>query len=158
MEIKSSLEKPYTEEQRATFIVTQNHRLGYEIRETETALEAWGYTEEEIAERERERINNLTRTRAEVWRALIQARMFTKANVREIIEALPEETPEEIMAKEIARIDVDDVEDFHRGHTLVNLVANHLQITSENLDLYFETGDYHYLEGNILIDNGELNG
>ncbi len=146
MEIKSSLEKPYEEEDRLEFIVSQNHRLGYEIRETETALEAWGYTQEELEEQERERINDLTRTRAEVWRALIQARMFTKQNVRDIIEEMPEETEEEKMAKEIARIDVDDVEDFHRGHTLVNLVAEHLQITSENLDLYFETGDYHYLE------------
>lgn len=25
-------------------------------------------------------------------------------------------------------------------------MAEHLQITSNNLDLYFETGDYHYLE------------
>lgn len=102
--------------------------------------------EEEEAEKERQRIANLTRTRAEVWRALIQARMFTKAQVKEIIEALPEETEEERKAKEIARIDVDDVEDFHRGHVLVNLVGEYLEISSENLDLYFETGDYHYLE------------
>ena len=102
--------------------------------------------EEEEAEKERERIANLTRTRAEVWRALILARMFTKAMVKEIIEALPEETEEEKKAKEIARIDVDDVEDFHRGHALVNLVGEYLAISSENLDLYFETGDYHYLE------------
>lgn len=102
--------------------------------------------EEEEAQKERTRLDNLTRTRAEVWRALIQARMFTKAQVKEIIEALPEETEEQKMAKEIARIDVDDVEDFHRNHALVNLVAEYLEITSENLDLYFDTGDYHYLE------------
>lgn len=100
-------------------------------------------------EEERERLDKLTRTRAEVWRALINARMFTKAQVREIIEALPEETPEQIKAKEIARIDIDDVEAFHRGHALVNLVGDYLQISSENLDLYFETGDYHYLEAEL---------
>lgn len=49
MEIKTILNKPYTEQQRLNFIVEQNHQNGYEIRETETALEAWGYTEEEIA-------------------------------------------------------------------------------------------------------------
>lgn len=55
MEIKAELLKPYTENQRIDFIVEQNHRLGYEIRETETALEAWGYTDEEIiAQREAE--------------------------------------------------------------------------------------------------------
>ena len=57
MEIKSELLKPYTEKQRMDFIVEQNHKLGYEIRETETALEAWGYTEQEKQEQERERRN-----------------------------------------------------------------------------------------------------
>lgn len=42
MELKAQLLKPYTDGQRMKFIVSQNHRLGYEIRETETALEAWG--------------------------------------------------------------------------------------------------------------------
>ena len=57
MEIKSELLKPYTEKQRMDFIVEQNHKLGYEIRETETALEAWGYTEQEKQAQERERRN-----------------------------------------------------------------------------------------------------
>ena len=47
MEIKAQLKKPYTEKQRIDFIVQQNHRNSYEIKETETALEAWGKTEDE---------------------------------------------------------------------------------------------------------------
>lgn len=47
MEIKATLNKPYTDKQRIDFIVSQNHTNGYEIKETENALEAWGYTEEE---------------------------------------------------------------------------------------------------------------
>ena len=47
MEIKATLNKPYQEQERLDFIVAQNHTNGYEIKETETALEAWGYTEEE---------------------------------------------------------------------------------------------------------------
>lgn len=62
MEIKATLNKPFTEEERMDFIVEYNHNLGYEIQETETALEAWGYTAEEIAQKEQERINNLTIT------------------------------------------------------------------------------------------------
>ena len=42
MEIKAKLNKPYTDKQRMDFIVEQNHKLGYEIKETELALEAWG--------------------------------------------------------------------------------------------------------------------
>lgn len=54
MEIKTELKQPYTEQERMDFIVEQNHKNGYEIRETETALEAWGYTEEEKQAQERE--------------------------------------------------------------------------------------------------------
>lgn len=54
MEIKATLNKPYTDKQRVDFIVTQNHTNGYEVKETETALEAWGYTAEEIVEQEKQ--------------------------------------------------------------------------------------------------------
>ena len=54
MEMKATLQKPYFESQRLDFIVEQNHTLGYEIRETETALEAWGYTDDELAQQNKE--------------------------------------------------------------------------------------------------------
>lgn len=53
MEIKAEILKPYTENEKMNFIVEENHNKGYEIKETEESLQAWGYTEEEIiAERE----------------------------------------------------------------------------------------------------------
>ena len=57
MEIKAKLDKPYDEEQRCNFIVEQNHQQGYEIRETETELQAWGYTEAEKQEQEEQEFN-----------------------------------------------------------------------------------------------------
>ena len=50
MEIKATLNKPYNEDEKIDFIIKQNHNNGYEIRETETALEAWGKTEDETFE------------------------------------------------------------------------------------------------------------
>lgn len=50
MEIKAQLNKPYSDKQRADFVVINNHNKGYDIKETETALEAWGLTEEEQEE------------------------------------------------------------------------------------------------------------
>ena len=47
MKIKATLQKPYTEKERIDFIVEQNHKNGYEIRETEKAIEAWGNTNDE---------------------------------------------------------------------------------------------------------------
>lgn len=38
MEIKARLNKPYTDKQRADFIVENNHNFGYEIKETDDAL------------------------------------------------------------------------------------------------------------------------
>jgi len=56
MEIKATLQKPYEEKDRLDFIVEQNHKNGYEIKETETALEAWGPTAEEIAQLDKDAI------------------------------------------------------------------------------------------------------
>lgn len=50
MEIKAILEKPYTEFEKFDFIAEYNHQMGYEIKETDTALEAWGETESELLE------------------------------------------------------------------------------------------------------------
>ena len=47
MEIKSELKKPYTEVQKRDFIMENNRKKGYEIRETENELQAWYYTDEE---------------------------------------------------------------------------------------------------------------
>lgn len=56
MKIKAELKQPYTEQERLTFIVEQNHNFGYEIREVKEGLQAWGYTEEELAQQEQERL------------------------------------------------------------------------------------------------------
>ena len=55
MEIKAKLNKPYSKAQRQEFIVEQNHQNGYELKETETALEAWGYTAAEQHEQAEEK-------------------------------------------------------------------------------------------------------
>ena len=56
MEIKAQLNKPYTENQRIDFIVQYNHNLGYKIEETDNAILAWGYTDEELAELQAEQL------------------------------------------------------------------------------------------------------
>ena len=145
MEIKASLEKPYTDEQRMSFVVEQNHNLGYEIRETETALQAWGYTEEEIAQQEQERIAQLHLTRGDVFRALLLARQVTRTQLRAMIEQMPDETPEQAMAKELALIDFDEALDFYRGVALIDTLGLALGITEEQMTEFFETNDWHVL-------------
>ena len=145
MEIKATLNKPYTEEARINFIVEQNHRHGYEVKETETALEAWGLTEEEKEQQEAERIAMLHLTRGDVFRSLLLAKGVTRAQLRAVIEQLPDETPEQQIAKEYALIDFDEALDFYRGNALIDTVGAQLGITSEQMTAFFETGDYHKL-------------
>ena len=145
MEIKAELLKPYTEDERLNFIVEQNHQLGYEIKETEEALEAWGYTAEEKAQQEAERIANLHLTRGDVFRGLLLAKGITRAQLRGMIELMPEETPEQQLAKEMALIDFDEALDFYRGVALINTLGQALGITPEQMTAFFETNDYHTL-------------
>lgn len=126
MEIKAQLDKPYTEEQRVNFIATYNGQFGYKIQETETALEAWGYTAEEQQEQERERIAQLSLTKREVFLALYRDKGIT-----------PEQIKAQITNPE-ALIEFEYANDYFRGNPLINLIGQTLGYTSEDLDYLFE--------------------
>ena len=55
MIVVAELKKPCTDKARADFIVKNNHNNGYEIRETDTELQAWGYSEEEQQEQQQQK-------------------------------------------------------------------------------------------------------
>ena len=141
MEIKAQLLQPFNEEERINFIVEQNHKLGYEIKETEKALEAWGYTEEEKQEQERERLDKLSMTRGDVFEALILARGLTKPQIRAMIE----QAELDAMTKALYLNRFDEALSFFRGHPVFDFIGNMLNITSTQMDDFFETKDYHYL-------------
>lgn len=103
------------------------------------------YTPEEIEEMERQRILSLHLTRGDVFRGLLMARQITRAQVRAIIEAMPDETPEQQIAKEYALIDFDESLDFFRGVGLIDTLGQQLGISSEAMTQFFETNDWHYL-------------
>ena len=142
VEIKATLQKPYTENEKIDFIVKQNHDQGYEIRETKTALEAWGYIEEEKQEQERERINLLSMTRGDMFEAIILAFGKTKADIRSMIENVEGLTDIE-RALYLNRF--DEALDFYRGYPAVDLIGQMLGVSSEQLDKFFETKDYKEL-------------
>lgn len=149
MEIKAQLLKPYTEQERMDFIVEQNHRQDYEIRETETALEAWGYTKEEKQEKERKRLDNLSMTRGDVFEALILARGLTKPQIRAMIEQAELDT----ITKALYLNRFDEALSFFRGHPVFDFIGNMLNITSTQMDDFFETKDYRYLTNITLKIN-----
>lgn len=194
MEIKSELKQPYTEDERIDFIVEQNHKKGYEIRQVETTyeveeevpyaeieteeiqapvldeegnpvldddgnptyetqtiekevvkykletvektgynLEAWGYTDEEFQARERERIDNLTLTGADVERAIYQARGM---DFDDILEFVAENQPEGLDIKTL-KIELK-ANNFVRKHPYIDIIGQLLGYTSDDLDYLFE--------------------
>lgn len=125
MEIKAELQKPYEEQQRIDFIITQNHNLGYEIRETETALQACGYTEEEIAQQEREGIAQLSLTKREVFLAIYRDKQITPEQIRAML------------ATDEARIEFDYANGYFRGNPLIGQLGEALGYTSKEMDYLF---------------------
>lgn len=161
MEIKAKLLKPYTEAQRLDFIVEQNHQQGYEIKETELALEAWGYTEKEKQEQEHQRIQMLSMTRSDFFDGMIMAFGLDSKELRVVIENILNSiniTPVEI---KVALNNYDNALNFYRKHTLFTLLNNipielgdvKLIFTSDIWDKFFDTKDYRELQK--AIQGGE---
>ena len=125
MELKSILNKPFNEKQKMDFIVKNNHQQGYTIKETETALEAWGLTEEEKKQAEKERTAMLSLTKREVFLALYKAKGIT-----------PEQIKAQITEPE-ALIEFEYANDYYRGNPLIDLIGEKLGYTSDDLDYLF---------------------
>lgn len=133
MEIKARLLQPITGGQRLDFIVEYSHNLGYEIKETEDAIEAWGYTKEEIEEQKRAQINSLSMTKREMFLGLYQAKGITPDMLKAQI------------TNPAALIEFEYANDYFRGNPLIDEIGAKLGFITEQLDKFFETKDYTYL-------------
>jgi len=137
MEIKAILNQPYTEQEKFDFIRENNRKLGYEIRYTSEAAEAWGYTEEEQAQREREYIDSLTLTPADVERALYRAKGMDFEDLKALIV-------QQIPSVDIKGLAIEfRAKDFYRGAEangmrLFDVVGALLGYTPQDMDYLFE--------------------
>ena len=122
------------------------------IEETSIDYQLYGgeyLTPEEIEVKERERLDSLTLTPADVERALYKAKKMDFEDLKALIV-------EQIPTIDIKELSIEfRAKDFYRGAEaggmrLFDVVGQLLNITSEQLDKFFETKDYHYLmdEGN----------
>ena len=154
------LNKPYTDKQRADFIVRYNYNQGLIIKETDIALyalqpfeklvgdEVIDNTEEyekEQAQIEKERIAMLNLTRADVERAIYKARGMDFDDVIAFLEAQPlseDGTPQvDIKALKIEL----KANNFYRGNPYVAKVGEILGFSKNQLDAFFEDGNYEHL-------------
>ena len=150
------LEQPYTEEQRINFIIKYNHNKGLHIQEDDNgnlfALEAFekfvdnevvdntAEYEAEKAKAERERINMLSLTAADVERAIYKAKGI---DFEDILETVKENLDIDVKALKIEF----KANNFYRGNPYIEQVGTLLGFSSQMLDKFFETGDYKELLG-----------
>lgn len=144
------IEKPLSIEERTNFIVEYNHNQGLRIEETESALyaleiweeligdevidnkEAW---EAEQAQKEKERIGNLTCTKR-VFALMLQELGILYSQLKELIAT-----------NEQAQLEWDLCVELERKNPLLDIMAMQLGITSEQLD-----GLFMYANGEITIE------
>lgn len=126
MRLVAKIRKPYTDEQRLKFIDTQNHQNGYEIRETKAELQAWGYTEKEQEEQERERVQRLSCTKRD-FVLMLQELGVTYSQLKE-----------KIASNEQAQLEWDLCERLYRFNPLLDVMAEQLGITPLQLDTIFK--------------------
>lgn len=112
--------------------------------------EAW---EEKQAQKEAERIAHLSLTRGDVLRGLLLTKGVTKEQISQMIEAMPTSSQEQIVVKELAKIDFEDALNFYRGVPLIDTIGLQLGFTKEQLDEFFDTNDYRYLTNCTITIN-----
>ena len=147
MNIIATLKQPYTEEERIEFIVEYNHNQNYVIEETETELQALGYTEEELAQQEHERIQELYMTRSDFFDGTIDAWGIGEDELLLVIKQLLGGLPFAETTKLKALNNFKNALNFYRKHTLFNLLVGQpiplteniqITLTNEALDKYFD--------------------
>ena len=134
------------------------------IEETDIEYELYKgeyLTPEQIAQRERERLDNLYMTRSDFFDGFIMAFGLGQTELRAIVEQILNSiniTPIEI---KVALNNYDNALNFYRKHTLFTLLNNveipineemTLVFTSDIWDKFFDTKDYHELQKAIKIE------
>lgn len=146
--IKAELSAPYDEKQKIDFIVEYNHNQGYEIEEVDDKLQAFvmEFTEEEKEKAERNRLDMLYLTGADVERAIYQVKGIDFDDILAMVKDIP------TIDEKALRIEFK-ANNFYRGNPYINQVGELLGFTSDMLDRFFDTKDYHYLTTCTLTIN-----
>lgn len=160
------LEYPYTEEERANFIVEYNHNQGLRIEEVENIVDVEVPIENEDGEitTEIQEMNMSTLFALEHWEKLVDGEVIDNTEEyeaekakqeamriaqlsltkREVFLAIYQDkgiTPEQIRAQitgQGALIEFDYAEKYYRGNPLIDVLGSALGYTKEQLDCLFE--------------------
>ena len=100
--------------------------------------EVW---EEKQRQKEKERISQLNMTRGDFIEGLILAQGKDENDIITLINVLPITDIE----KKVYISRVKNALDFYRGYPVIDVLCEYLGLTTEQMDLFFETKDYKYL-------------
>ena len=122
-----------------TIAFTMPQYQGSEIKEVEEGYVIYDFElmtveemEEKKAQKERERLNLLSMTKREMFLGLYQAKGISPDMLKAQIT-----DPQALIEFEYAN-------DYYRGNPLIDVIGAKLGFTTEQLDRFFETKDYHY--------------
>lgn len=110
----------------------QKYGIEYYIYQDGGIIENPNYADE-FEQKERERLNLLSMTKREMFLGLYQAKGITPDMLKAQIT-----DPQALIEFEYAN-------DYYRGNPLIDVIGAKLGFTSEQLDKFFETKDYHEL-------------
>lgn len=111
----------------------------FEVKEVQPYIE----TEEE----KRTRLSQLSMTRGDLFEALIFAFGKDENDIIQIVELM---TEIDDITKKVYINRIKNALDFYRGYPAVDMIGQILGITSEQLDIFFETKDW-----NVLVTDKE---
>lgn len=119
----------------------QTEKDRYKIVDNKIVKKSEQEYEDELQQQERKRLDNLSMTRGDVFEALILAKGLGKTQIRTMIEQAELDT----VTKALYLNRFDEALEFYRGYPIFDMLGEALGITSEMLDRFFETKDYHEL-------------
>lgn len=144
------LQKPFTDIQRADFIIEYNHNNGLKIEETEMALYALQeyeviendkiidisqtpeyIAEQEHLEQERKAQRKITKRQMLFW--LYLNKQKTESDILNAINAIPDETQ-----KYLAGVSYNGTNDFYYGNEFVPIIGLALGLAVQDLDKMFD--------------------
>lgn len=142
MEVKYTLHKPYTVQERIDFILYYGQNCKgeldhtYQINETEDEIQALDYTEEEKKAQREAYIGNLSLTGTDVERAMYMRYNMNFDDLIQFVKKYCEEN--NFTGIDIKRLGIElKANTFVRRHDYINIVGQMLGCISEDMDYLF---------------------
>lgn len=126
MNVIAKLEKPYSQEEYINFIIQYNRKLGCVIDFRENDIVALKETDEELAQREKERIAMLKMTPRDFLLAVVDMGV-DYSKIKELMASNPQ-----------VEIELQYCNNVYRGNPLLDQLCGNFGVTAEQLDELFK--------------------